>query len=135
MAANVFQAQLLLDEKSNLVVQGYNLDLGSYLNSKYKIDIVGEDGAKRDCKLMKVSNLSMECQPTSIEGLKTEDIYFVHVSSFLRCICKEILSKKIAIANKTGNFYELILAWGDLFHHAESLLEAALRLECKLRYY
>mgnify|MGYP001796862910 FL=1 len=122
MAANVFQAQLLLDEKSNLVVQGYNLDMGDYLNSKYKINIVGEDGAKRDCKLMKVSNLSMECQPTSIEGLKTEDIYFVHVSTFLRCICKEILSKKIAIANKTGNFHELILARGDLFYHAESLL-------------
>ena len=122
MAANVFQAQLLLDEKSNLVVQGYNLDLGDYLNSKYKIDIIGEDGAKRDCKLMKVSNLSMEWQPTSIEGLKTEDIYFVHVSTFLRCICNETLSKKIATANKTGNFLELTSAWGDLFHHAESSL-------------
>ena len=134
MAANVFQAQLLLDEKSNLVVQGYNLDLGSYLNSKYKINIVGEDGAKRDCKLMKVSNLSMECQPTSIEGLKTEDIYFVHVSTFLGCICKEIPPKKIAIANKTGNFYKLTLAWAYLFHHAESSLEAEHLLKCKLMF-
>lgn len=63
------------------MLPGDKLDIG-VLNPEYHVQIVSNDGLVINCDLESVGNNTLTCRPDSIEQLKDDIQYNVHVSQY-----------------------------------------------------